>query len=40
MKDEVEIEDYKIDYILIVFGISMILAISLICIWIFMPKQK
>ncbi|CAD8162518.1 unnamed protein product [Paramecium pentaurelia] len=40
MKDQVAIEDSKIDYILIVFGISIILAISLICIWICMPKKK
>ncbi|CAD8127794.1 unnamed protein product [Paramecium sonneborni] len=33
-------EDWKLDYILIVIGISLILAISLICLWICLPEQQ
>ncbi|CAK92203.1 unnamed protein product (macronuclear) [Paramecium tetraurelia] len=40
MKVEVEIEDSRINYILIVFVISVLLAFGLFCLWVCMPKQR
>lgn len=38
MKDEEEIKELEIDYILIMFGISFVFAVGLICIWMCIPK--
>ncbi|CAD8082104.1 unnamed protein product [Paramecium primaurelia] len=40
IKDDLEIEEQQMDYIFIVIGISVILGIGLICLWVFIPKQK
>ncbi|CAD8199082.1 unnamed protein product [Paramecium octaurelia] len=39
-KEEVKIEESKIDYILIVMGISLAVGLGLILMWICIPQQK